>query len=154
MALQARIYSIFIVVVGACILVQQLSHWEINDPARYVCYMGMAVAASRLRVSLPSIWGGMSLFMVFVLFGVMEFTVAETLFMGCMATLLQIVGTGEYRPRLSAVVFNVCNMALAIFVTYLTYHSAMLRFSHLEIPLMRSLAQPCSFPCPPSRYRW
>ena len=136
MSLQARIYSIFIVVVGTCILLQQLSHWEIDDPARYTCYLAMAVAASRLRISLPMIWGGMSLFLVFVLFGVMEFTIAETLFMGCMATLLQSLGTGEYRPKLSAVVFNVCNMALAIFVTYKTYNSNPLLVSHLEVPLM------------------
>ena len=88
MPLQARLYSIFIVVVGACILLQQLYSWDVREPARYTCYLVMALAASRLRVSLPSIWGGMSLFLVFVLFGVMEFTLAETLFMGCMATLL------------------------------------------------------------------
>jgi len=140
MSLQARVYSIFIVVVGACILMQQLSHWVIPDPARYVCYMGMAVAVSRLRVSLPAIWGGMSLFLVFVLFGVMEFTLAETLFMGCMATLLQSFGSDEYRPRLSGVVFNVCNMALAIFVTFATYHSSLLLIPHLEVPLMLLVA--------------
>ncbi len=135
LSFQAKVYSVIIVLVGAAILVQQLSHWEIENPPRYICYMAMAVAASRLRVSLPTIWGGMSLFLVFVLFGVMEFTVAETLFMGCMATLLQSLGSGEHRPKMRAVVFNVCNMALAIFVTYLTYHSDMLRVSHLEIPL-------------------
>jgi diguanylate cyclase (GGDEF)-like protein/putative nucleotidyltransferase with HDIG domain len=140
MSLQARLYSFFIIVVGAGILMQQLSHWEIPDPTRYVCYMGMAVAVSRLRVSLPSIFGGMSLFLVFVLFGVMEFTLAETLFMGCMAALLQSLGSGEHRPRLSGMVFNVCNMALAIYVTYATYHSRLLQIPHLEVPLMLIIA--------------
>ena len=89
MSVKAKLYVAFIVLAGAAVLFGHLSRWESHDPLRYLTYMALAVAASRLKVSLPFIAGGMSVFFVYVLFAIMEFSLPETLFLGCIATLFQ-----------------------------------------------------------------
>jgi hypothetical protein len=66
-------------------------HWQSADLARFVCYLAVAVLASSLKVQLPGIDGTMSVNFLFILLGVMELSLPETLVIGCTATLVQSV---------------------------------------------------------------
>ncbi|HWJ49020.1 MAG TPA: HD domain-containing phosphohydrolase [Candidatus Udaeobacter sp.] len=114
---------------GAVVLGFALSHWHSQDPMRFVCYLVVAVLASGLKVQLPGIDGTMSVNFLFILLGVLELSLPETLVIGCTASLAQSVW--QLRGRLDPVkvLFNVCGMmANASALTYLTYHSLVERF--------------------------
>lgn len=101
-----------------------LSHWQSHDPMRFACYLAVALLASGLKVQLPGIDGTMSVNFLFILLGVLELSLPETLIIGCMGSLAQSVW--QLRGRLDPVkvVFNVVGMmANATVLTYLTYHS-------------------------------
>jgi diguanylate cyclase (GGDEF)-like protein/putative nucleotidyltransferase with HDIG domain len=127
-------------IVGGCVLLTQLSPWQSQDPLRYICYLLMAVVSYRLTVSVPGIAGAMSLFFAYVLFGVVEFSLPETLFLGCLATLLHSISQQPGRIRVSFLAFNVCNMATAIAFTYTLYHSRIVGLAHLEAPVLLALS--------------
>jgi diguanylate cyclase (GGDEF)-like protein/putative nucleotidyltransferase with HDIG domain len=116
----------FVGVTACCGLVTlgfALSHWQSHDTARFVSYLAVAILASGLKVQLPGIDGTMSVNFLFILLGVMELSLPETLIIGCTATLVQSVWQARNRLDPVKVLFNVAGMmANASAFTYVTYH--------------------------------
>ena len=105
------------------VLGSALWHWQSADLARFVCYLAVAVLASGLKVQLPGIDGTMSVNFLFILLGVMELSLPETLLIGCTATLVQSVWHARNRLDPVKVLFNVFGMmANASALCYFSYH--------------------------------
>jgi diguanylate cyclase (GGDEF)-like protein/putative nucleotidyltransferase with HDIG domain len=140
LSIQTKAFVGITALVGAVVLGFSLSHWQSQDPTRFVCYLVVAILASGLKVQLPGIDGTMSVNFLFILLGVLELSLPETLVIGCTASLAQSVW--QLRGRLDPVkvLFNVCGMmATATALTYLTYYSLVGRFgSNKPILLMVS----------------
>jgi len=140
LSIQTKAFVGITALVGAVVLGFSLSHWQSQDPTRFVCYLVVALPASGLKVQLPGIDGTMSVNFLFILLGVLELSLPETLVIGCTASLAQSVW--QLRGRLDPVkvLFNVCGMmANATALTYLTYYSLVGRFgSNKPILLMVS----------------
>jgi diguanylate cyclase (GGDEF)-like protein/putative nucleotidyltransferase with HDIG domain len=115
---------------GVAVLVFALAHWQSQDLARFLCYLAVAVLASGLKVQLPGIDGTMSVSFLFILLGVMELSLPETLVIGCTASLVQSVWQTRKRLDPIKVLFNVAGMmANASALTYLSYHWLTGRFA-------------------------
>src|SRR5579863_7428086 len=109
--------------IGVVVLGYVLSHWHSQDLVRFFCYLAVAVLASSLKVQLPGIDGTMSVNFLFILLGVVELSLAETLVIGCTATLVQSVWQARSRPDPVKVLFNVLGMmANASALCYTSYH--------------------------------
>jgi len=114
---------------GVVALAYALLHWQSQDLVRFVCYLAVAVLASGLKVQLPGIDGTMSVNFLFILLGVLELSLPETLVMGCTATLVQSVWQARNRLDPVKVLFNVAGMmANASCLTYLSYHWLIQRY--------------------------
>src|SRR5258708_15534124 len=140
MTRKAKLYISFVITVGGFILVNEMYLWESPDILRYLCYLVLAVLSSRLKVNLPGIAGTMSLFFIFVLFGITQLTLPETMLIGCAATLAQCLWHNKTQPKLHQVVFNVAAMALAVATTSYAYHSEVLRSRHTDPALLMIIA--------------
>jgi diguanylate cyclase (GGDEF)-like protein/putative nucleotidyltransferase with HDIG domain len=109
---------------GAFVLGTALFHWHSNDLPKFLCYLLVAILASTMKVKLPGIDSTMSVHFLFVLLGVLEFSLAETLIIGCTAALVQSLWKAKRRPDPVKVLFNVLGlMSNAIFLTYIAFHS-------------------------------
>src|SRR5579872_4953928 len=109
--------------IGVVVLGYSLFHWQSHDLMRFLCYLAVAVLASGLKVQLPGIDGTMSVNFLFILLGVMELSLPETLVIGCTATLVQSLWQARNRPDPIKVLFNVFGMmANASVLSYATYH--------------------------------
>ena len=115
-----------------------LWHWQSQDLMRFLCYLAVAVLASGLKVQLPGIDGTMSVNFLFILLGVLELSLPETLLIGCTASLVQSVWQTRKRLDPFKVLFNVAGMmANASALTYMSYHWLAARFgSNKPILLM------------------
>jgi diguanylate cyclase (GGDEF)-like protein/putative nucleotidyltransferase with HDIG domain len=125
MTLSARLYIGVIVALGSSVLVVGAMHPTSHQPMKFLCYLLVAVAASRLKVNLPGITGTMSVNFLFILLGVLELSFAETLALGCAAILTQCFYRD--RPRLVQVIFNTCATSFAIALSYCVYHVPLFR---------------------------
>ena len=115
---------------GLLTLAYALFHWQSQDLRRFVCYLAVAVLASGLKVQLPGIDGTMSVNFLFILMGVMELTLPETIAIGCTATLVQSVWQARKRLDPVKVLFNVAGMmANACALTFIGYHWLTARFA-------------------------
>lgn len=107
---------------GVVTLTYALWHWQSQDLARFACYLAVAILASGLKVQLPGIDGTMSVNFLFILMGVMELSLSETLVIGCTASLMQSVWQARKRLDPVKILFNVAGMmANASALTYVSY---------------------------------
>jgi diguanylate cyclase (GGDEF)-like protein/putative nucleotidyltransferase with HDIG domain len=114
---------------GVAVLGFALLHWQSQDLLRFLCYLAVALLASGLKVQLPGIDGTMSVNFLFILLGVLELSLPETLVIGCTATLVQSVWQTRNRLDPVKVLFNVAGMmANASALTYFGYHWLAQRF--------------------------
>ncbi len=126
---------------GAAVLVSALSHLHSTDLTRFACYLAVAILASGLKVQLPGIDGTMSVNFLFILLGVMELSLPETLLIGCTASLVQSLWHARKRLDPVKVIFNVVGMmANASALTYLTYHWLAARFGGGNKPILLMVA--------------
>ncbi len=129
MSVQTKVFVGITASLGAFVLGFALWHWQSADLARFVCYVAVAVLASGLKVQLPGIDGTMSVNFLFILLGVMELSLPETLLIGCLASLVQSVWQARNRLDPIKVIFNVLGMmANASALSYYSYHQLEAKF--------------------------
>ncbi len=137
---RATVYIGLVVAAGSVSLGHALWNWHSADWTRYIFYCAIALLASGMKVTLPAVTGTMSMNFLFVLIGVSELSLGETLVMGCMGMLAQSVWYTKHRPRFVQVLFSVASMACSIEACYRVYHTPWLSKHALEAPLMLLLA--------------
>lgn len=110
MPLRARIFIVLTVAVGAAVLGMACLHWHSNDLLKFGCYLLIAILASTMKVRLPGMESTMSVNFLFVLLGVVELSLAETLVIGCASALVQSLWKTSKRPEPAKVLFNVFSL--------------------------------------------
>jgi diguanylate cyclase (GGDEF)-like protein/putative nucleotidyltransferase with HDIG domain len=121
----ARFFIAVVVLCGISVLTCTVMHGQSHDPLKFLCYLGIALVASRLKVSLPGITGTMSVNFLFLLLGVLELSFSEAMALGSAAVVVQCFGRD--RPAPIQIAFNVCSTALAIAATFTAYRSPVLQ---------------------------
>jgi hypothetical protein len=124
MPTNAKLYINSTIVIGLSILAAcLLFEWQFPDPLRYFGYLLLACLASTLKVKLPKIHGTMSINFLFILIGVAELTVAETITLGCVAALIQCLWKPRKQPALIQVLFNISTLVVSIAISYWISHA-------------------------------
>ncbi|MBZ5600309.1 MAG: diguanylate cyclase [Acidobacteriia bacterium] len=123
LTLGAKVFISFIVLVGTGVLVYTAINPTSKNVAKFICYLLVAVLASRLKVHLPGITGTMSVNFLFILLGILELSFAETLILGSAAILVQCFYRDHPSPL--QVLFNICASSFAIAAAYGVYHLAL-----------------------------
>jgi len=140
LSLQTKAFVGITACFGVVMLSYALLHWESHDLMRFACYLAVAILASGLKVQLPGIDGTMSVNFLFILLGVLELSLPETLVIGCTATLVQSVWQARKRLDPVKVLFNVAGMmANASALTYQSYHWLAARYGSNK-PILLMLA--------------
>ncbi|HUV97546.1 MAG TPA: HD domain-containing phosphohydrolase [Acidobacteriaceae bacterium] len=123
MPIRAKAFISVTATAGAIVLFAAFLHWHSNDLLKFFCYLIIAVLASTMKVRLPGMESTMSVHFLFVLLGVLDLSLAETLAIGCAAALVQSLWKTKQKPEAAKVIFNVFSMtATAIWMTYSVYH--------------------------------
>jgi diguanylate cyclase (GGDEF)-like protein/putative nucleotidyltransferase with HDIG domain len=116
----AKSFISLVVVAGMATLVYGGIHQTSKNIAEFICYLGIAILASRLKVSLPGITGTLSVNFLFILIGVLELSFTETLILGAVSMLAQCMY--PERPNALQVTFNICAGAISTALAYIVYH--------------------------------
>src|ERR1035438_2277550 len=119
MSAAPRFFIAVVVVCGTIVLAYSVLHGRSENPLKFFCYLVIALAASRLKVNLPGITGAMSVNFLFLLLGVLELSLPETIAMGCAGVVVQCLDRDRLNPL--QIAFNLCSTALAVAVTFATY---------------------------------
>src|SRR5246127_2694508 len=120
LSVPAKLFITLVVMAGLGTLVYGGIHQSSRNIAEFICYLGIAILASRLKVNLPGITGTLSVNFLFVLIGILELSFTETLILGAISMLAQCVY--PYRARAMQVAFNVCASSISTALAYIAYH--------------------------------
>ena len=116
----AKLYISLVVIAGFATLIYGGIHQSSRNIAEFICYLGIAILASRLKVSLPGIAGTLSVNFLFILIGVLELSFTETLILGAVSMLAQCLHPDP--PKAIQVTFNVVRRLLSTALAYVVYH--------------------------------
>ena len=136
--LAAKAFISLIVLIGIATLVYGAIHQSSKNIAEFICYLGIAILASRLKVNLPGITGTLSVNFLFILIGVLELSFSETLILGAVSMVAQCLFPD--RPSSIQVTFNVCAGSISTALAYLVYHDPLTNLLIGNRPLLLGLA--------------
>src|SRR5260370_19571664 len=108
-----------------------LAHWQSSDPVKFACYLGAALLASSLKVSLPSIEGTLSVNFLFTLLGILELSLPETLLIRLASTLAQFYWRPARHPKFIQLVFNVWQVPVSSPAACVANHLGPIHFLHM-----------------------
>jgi len=121
----------------ASLLLAAIGHSSRNI-AEFLCYLGIAILGSRLRVTLPGITGTLSVNFLFILVGIAELSYSEAITLGAVSVLAQCWQPN--RPAAIHLMFNICAGSLSTALAYLVYHDSLANALIISRPLVLCLA--------------
>jgi diguanylate cyclase (GGDEF)-like protein/putative nucleotidyltransferase with HDIG domain len=118
--LRAGVFISLVALIGTSVFAYGMLHWHSQDVIRLAVYVLIAAVASGLKVSLPGVNGTMSVNFLFVLLGIVELNLPETLLIGITGILTQSLWKSR---KVTAVhlIFNLGGNAAAIGASYAAY---------------------------------
>ncbi len=124
LSVPAKLFITLVVLAGLATLIYGGIHQSSKNIAEFICYLGIAILASRLKVNLPGITGTLSVNFLFILIGVLELSFTETLILGAISMVAQCLFPD--RPRAIQITFNVCAGSISTALAYLVFHNPMM----------------------------
>jgi hypothetical protein len=134
----AKLFISLVIIAGTGILVYGGIHQSSKNIAQFICYLGIAILASRLKVNLPGITGTLSVNFLFILIGVLELSLTETLILGAVSMLAQCLY--PERPSAIQITFNICAGTISTALAYTVYHHPLSRVFVDSGPVLLGLA--------------
>src|SRR5467141_531437 len=134
----AKAFIGLVVFAGTATLLYGAIHQSSKNIAEFICYLGIAILASRLKVTLPGITGTLSVSFLFILVGILELSFSETLILGAVSMVAQCLFPD--RPNAIQVTFNVCAGSISTALAYLVYHDPITNLMIANHPLLLGLA--------------
>jgi len=120
MSRYAKLY-IFAVLAGGLVCVgYAVQAWACQDPLHFLCIVGLTVAASTLKVTVPGIPTTLSVSFVFVLLSMIDFSYPETLVVSCLAVAVQSVWR-KRRQKPVQLLFNLASLAISVWAGCMVY---------------------------------
>ena len=134
----AKAFIALVIAAGMACLLPAAIHQNSKNIAEFICYLGVAILASRLRVTLPGITGTLSVNFLFILVGIAELSYSEAITLGAISMLAQCFYPS--RPGAIQLTFNICAGSLSTAVAYLVYHSSLVNLLIVNRPLVLCVA--------------
>jgi hypothetical protein len=118
--LRAGVFISLVALIGASVFAYGMLHWQSQDLIRLAVYVLIAAVASGLKVSLPGVNGTMSVNFLFVLLGIVELNLPETLLIGITGILTQSLWKSRKVTPVH-LIFNLGGNAAAIGASFAAY---------------------------------
>ena len=118
MTLTAKFYLGIVIGAGGACLAAGLFSGDLGRSTHFLLFGLAVLVASVVKVRLPAMSATYSLSALVLLFGIFQFTLAETLIAGCLASLAQSLWNTKTKPDLLRASFNVANQAISLALCY------------------------------------
>ena len=125
MPVRAKAYIALILGSGIFGLLQQLLHFAPVNPLWFWGYFLVTIVTSGMKVKLPMVTVTLSVNFIFILVGIAEFGLPESLALAAAGTIVQCVWQAKVRPKPIQIAFSTCSICLAVFASHAVFHGAL-----------------------------
>jgi diguanylate cyclase (GGDEF)-like protein/putative nucleotidyltransferase with HDIG domain len=122
MPFRARLYIALVLLAGAAGFGTQLLSFHPADPIQFWIYLLVTVLTSGLKVRLPMVFATLSVNFLFILVGIVQFSLPEAIVLGVAGTIVQCLWRAKVRPRAVQIVFSTAAVALAVMAGHAVFH--------------------------------
>ncbi|HEY3823578.1 MAG TPA: HD domain-containing phosphohydrolase [Bryobacteraceae bacterium] len=140
MPTRARIYIALILAGGIIGVGAQLAHFSSAHPLQFWCYFLVTILTSGLKIRLPMVFATLSVNFLFILVGIVQFSLPEAIVLGVAGTVVQCLWRPRSRPKAIRIAFSACSIALAVVAAHAVFHGPLLRMLGELHPLLLGLA--------------
>src|SRR5580693_5181040 len=127
MPIRARLYIALILAAGTFGIGAELSHFSSSPPIQFWCYFLVTILTSGLKIRLPMVFATLSVNFLFILVGIVEFSLPEALVLGVAGTIVQCLWRPRSRPKAIRIAFSTCSIAMAVMAAHTVFHGPLNR---------------------------
>jgi diguanylate cyclase (GGDEF)-like protein/putative nucleotidyltransferase with HDIG domain len=140
MPIRARLYIALILAAGTFGLAAQLAHFQSSHPLQFWCYFLVTILTSGLKIRLPMVFATLSVNFLFILVGIVQFSLPEAIVLGVAGTIVQCLWRPRTRPKAIRIAFSACSIALAVMAAHTVFHGPLNKMLGELHPLLIGLA--------------
>lgn len=122
MPIRARLYIALILAAGIFGVSTQLLHFQSSHPIEFWCYFLVTVLTSGLKIRLPMVFATLSVNTLFILVGIVQFSLPEAMVLGVAGTIVQCLWRPRSRPKAIRIAFSTCSIAMAVMAAHTVFH--------------------------------
>jgi putative nucleotidyltransferase with HDIG domain len=122
------------IAIGGAIVFWTLLNWQSHDRLQFLSFLIATILASVLKVRLPGVTGTVSVNALFILVAIVNLSLPEAVVLGVISMFVQCTWRPKNRLQPVQVLFNVCSMATAVYVT-----ARLFEYTHSHFPEPASL---------------
>ena len=138
--LRASLFITLVVSTGGWLLLRSFDGWSPTEPLHFLFYFVIAIFASLLKIALPTVNGSMSINFFFILIGLVDLSLPETMVIACAGVVVQNLLRTRQPAKLHQVLFNAATIAIAVTASFGVYHSARMAEMNLGMPILLGVA--------------
>jgi diguanylate cyclase (GGDEF)-like protein/putative nucleotidyltransferase with HDIG domain len=140
MNIRAKGYIGLVLALGAVSLGVPLSRFHSTHPVFFWLYFVVTVLTSGLKVRLPTVFATLSVNFLFILVGIVEFSLPEAMVLGAAGTLVQCLWRAKVKPRAVQIAFSTASICLATYIAHTTFHGVLGQYLGVLHPLRIGVA--------------
>src|SRR5580700_10642039 len=136
MPIRARLYIALILAAGTFGVAAELVHFSSAHPLQFWCYFLVTILTSGLKIRLPMVFATLSVNFLFILVGIVQFSLPEAVVLGVAGTIVQCLWRPRSRPKPIRIAFSACSIGIAVIAAHSVFHgplNPLLDDSHLVL---------------------
>jgi diguanylate cyclase (GGDEF)-like protein/putative nucleotidyltransferase with HDIG domain len=122
MPLPARLYIALILAAGSVGLAVEIARFSSPDPIQFWLYFLVTLLTSGLKVRLPMVFATLSVNFLFILVGIVMFSLPEAILLGATGILVQCLWRPRVKPRAIQIAFSVSAISIAVIAAHAVFH--------------------------------
>lgn len=140
MPIRARTYIAFILAAGTMGVAAELVHFSSAHPLQFWCYFLVTILTSGLKIRLPMVFATLSVNFLFILVGIVQFSLPEAIMLGIAGTIVQCLWRPRSRPKPIRIAFSACSIAMGVMAAHTVFHGPLNPMLGELHPLLLGLA--------------
>jgi diguanylate cyclase (GGDEF)-like protein/putative nucleotidyltransferase with HDIG domain len=117
-----------------------MAHFWPAKPLPFWSYFLIIVLTSGLKVRLPTVLATLSVNFMFIMVGIVQFSLPEAMLLGVAGTIVQCLWRPRVRPRAIQIAFSACSVALAVLAAHSVFHGPLDKILGDLDPLLTGIA--------------
>src|SRR5580693_8389635 len=127
MPIRAKIYIALVLALGGAAFGTQLAHFHSSEAWIFWLYFLVTILTSGLKIRLPMVFATLSVNFLFILVGIVQFSLPEALVLGVAGTIVQCLWKPRSRPKAIRIAFSACSIAMAVTAAHTVFHGPLNR---------------------------
>jgi len=122
MPLRAKLYIALILGTGIFAFGAQLLQFRPDDPFHFWVYFLVTILTSGLKVRLPMVFATLSVNFLFILVGLVQFSLPESMVLAVAGTIVQCAWRPRVQPKTIQTAFSACSVGLSAMAAHTLFH--------------------------------